>query len=318
MAPLPESSYHLVAANPYMQSTALPLLSPCATGCFAPCLTTNNTRQRCAVSRLTQGLRERFPPLPAPGRAFQSQAAGGGGCWYEGISTLTFSLSNYIVFIWILTTLLRTNGHKGGLLSHLCPRGKPVHVLNSNPLLRTKCHGWKWELTPVSFPFLSPQQTARPTFFARKFEAVVNQEIIGQLDYYLYGNYPSGTPGLRSYWENVYDEPDGVHTLSDVALTMYHAFSRLGLRRAETSFHAAGDNSCRLVWVCLSSSGCFRGRRLDCRALVQPLGWAGWSVPSQTGLGSCKCTALISRSIYAHNKALVIQGWHYVTCSLHF
>jgi len=94
---------------------------------------------------------------------------------------------------------------------------------------------------------VSPQQTARPTFFARKFEAVVNQEIIGQLDYYLYGNYPSGTPGLRSYWENVYDEPDGVHTLSDVALTMYHAFSRLGLRRAEASFHAAGDNSCRLV-----------------------------------------------------------------------
>uniref|UniRef100_A0A8D2JC46 Xylosyltransferase 1 n=1 Tax=Varanus komodoensis TaxID=61221 RepID=A0A8D2JC46_VARKO len=89
------------------------------------------------------------------------------------------------------------------------------------------------------------QQTARPTFFARKFEAVVNQEIIGQLDYYLYGNYPSGTPGLRSYWENVFDEPDGTHSLSDVALTMYHSFSRLGLRRAETSFHAESDNSCR-------------------------------------------------------------------------
>ncbi|XP_062999541.1 xylosyltransferase 1 [Elgaria multicarinata webbii] len=89
------------------------------------------------------------------------------------------------------------------------------------------------------------QQTARPTFFARKFEAVVNQEIIGQLDYYLYGNYPSGTPGLRSYWENVYDEPDGIHSTSDIALTMYHAFSRLGLRRAETSFHTNGDNSCR-------------------------------------------------------------------------
>lgn len=99
----------------------------------------------------------------------------------------------------------------------------------------------------ASFPVLSQQQTARPTFFARKFEAVVNQEIIGQLDYYLYGNYPSGTPGLRSYWENVYEEPDGVSALSDVALTMFHSFSRLGLRRAESSFHAAGDNSCRSV-----------------------------------------------------------------------
>ncbi|XP_055483251.1 xylosyltransferase 1 [Psammomys obesus] len=88
-------------------------------------------------------------------------------------------------------------------------------------------------------------QTARPTFFARKFEAIVNQEIIGQLDSYLYGNYPAGTPGLRSYWENVYDEPDGIHSLSDVALTLYHSFIRLGLRRAELSLHTDGENSCR-------------------------------------------------------------------------
>ncbi|NP_001008667.1 xylosyltransferase 2 [Bos taurus] len=93
--------------------------------------------------------------------------------------------------------------------------------------------------------FLRLQQTARPTFFARKFEAVVNQEIIGQLDYYLYGNYPAGTPGLRSYWENVYDEPDGIHSLSDVTLTLYHSFSRLGLRRAEASLRAPGESSCR-------------------------------------------------------------------------
>jgi protein xylosyltransferase len=74
---------------------------------------------------------------------------------------------------------------------------------------------------------------------------VVNQEIIGQLDYYLYGNYPAGTPGLRSYWENVYDEPDGVNSLSDVMLTLYHSFARLGLRRAESSLHTDGENSCR-------------------------------------------------------------------------
>ncbi|XP_018094601.1 xylosyltransferase 1 isoform X2 [Xenopus laevis] len=88
-------------------------------------------------------------------------------------------------------------------------------------------------------------QTSRPTFFGRKFEAVVNQEIIGQLDYYLYGNYPSGTPGLRSYWENLYDEADGIHSISDVMLTMFHAFSRLGLKRAESSLHTDGENTCR-------------------------------------------------------------------------
>ncbi|XP_067162646.1 xylosyltransferase 1 [Apteryx mantelli] len=127
-----------------------------------------------------------------------------------------------------------------------------LRITNWNRKLGCKCqykHIVDWcgcspnDFKPADFHRF--QQTARPTFFARKFEAVVNQEIIGQLDYYLYGNYPSGTPGLRSYWENVYDEPDGIHTLSDVALTMYHSFSRLGLRRAETSFHTVGDNSCR-------------------------------------------------------------------------
>ena len=29
-------------------------------------------------------------------------------------------------------------------------------------------------------------------FFARKFEAIVSQEIINQLDAYLYGSYPEG------------------------------------------------------------------------------------------------------------------------------
>uniref|UniRef100_A0A7M4ENW9 Xylosyltransferase 1 n=1 Tax=Crocodylus porosus TaxID=8502 RepID=A0A7M4ENW9_CROPO len=127
-----------------------------------------------------------------------------------------------------------------------------LRITNWNRKLGCKCqykHIVDWcgcspnDFKPADFHRF--QQTARPTFFARKFEAVVNQEIIGQLDYYLYGNYPSGTPGLRSYWENVYDEPDGIHSISDITLTMYHSFSRLGLRRAETSFHTDGDNSCR-------------------------------------------------------------------------
>ncbi|XP_049760345.1 xylosyltransferase 1 [Elephas maximus indicus] len=127
-----------------------------------------------------------------------------------------------------------------------------LRITNWNRKLGCKCqykHIVDWcGCSPNDFKpqdFHRFQQTARPTFFARKFEAVVNQEVIGQLDYYLYGNYPAGTPGLRSYWENVYDEPDGVHSLSDVALTLYHSFSRLGLRRAEMSLHTDGENSCR-------------------------------------------------------------------------
>ncbi|XP_043310918.1 xylosyltransferase 1 isoform X2 [Cervus canadensis] len=127
-----------------------------------------------------------------------------------------------------------------------------LRITNWNRKLGCKCqykHIVDWcGCSPNDFKpqdFHRFQQTARPTFFARKFEAVVSQEIIGQLDYYLYGNYPAGTPGLRSYWENVYDEPDGIHSLSDVALTLYHSFSRLGLRRAEASLHAPGESSCR-------------------------------------------------------------------------
>lgn len=103
------------------------------------------------------------------------------------------------------------------------------------------CH----PLLPRSLPL---QQTVRPTFFARKFEASVNQEIVNHLDAYLFGSFPPGAPGLDSYWENVYDEPDGVASLSDTQLTYYHSFSRLGLARAAASLQGnPKDHSCRLV-----------------------------------------------------------------------
>lgn len=101
-------------------------------------------------------------------------------------------------------------------------------------------------VTPSSLT-LPLQQTVRPTFFARKFEASVNQEIVNHLDAYLFGPFPPGTPGLNSYWENVYDEPDGVASLSDTQLTYYHSFSRLGLARAAASLQGnPKDHSCRL------------------------------------------------------------------------
>uniref|UniRef100_F6TSW7 Xylosyltransferase 1 n=1 Tax=Ornithorhynchus anatinus TaxID=9258 RepID=F6TSW7_ORNAN len=143
-------------------------------------------------------------------------------------------------------TVLENSPHCGSMVDN------NLRITNWNRKLGCKCqykHIVDWcgcspnDFKPADFHRF--QQTARPTFFARKFEAVVNQEVIGQLDYYLYGNYPSGTPGLRAYWENAYDEPDGIHSASDVTLTMYHSFARLGLRRAETSLHTEGDNRCR-------------------------------------------------------------------------
>lgn len=95
--------------------------------------------------------------------------------------------------------------------------------------------------------FSTLQQASRPTFFARKFEASVSQEIINQLDSYLFGSYPAGTPSLRAYWENIYEQQtDGLAGLSDSAVSHYRAFARMGLTRAAGSLQGnPSDNSCR-------------------------------------------------------------------------
>ncbi|KAI4887242.1 hypothetical protein NFI96_027503 [Prochilodus magdalenae] len=128
-----------------------------------------------------------------------------------------------------------------------------LRITNWNRKLGCKCqykHIVDWcgcspnDFKPSDLPRF--QQTTRPTFFARKFEASVNQEIVNQLDAFLFGSLPQGTPGLGSYWENVYDEADGVHSLSDALLTHFHAFARIGLNRATSSLQGdSSDNRCR-------------------------------------------------------------------------
>ncbi|NP_001165868.1 xylosyltransferase 1 [Danio rerio] len=128
-----------------------------------------------------------------------------------------------------------------------------LRITNWNRKLGCKCqykHIVDWcgcspnDFKPSDLPRF--QQTTRPTFFARKFEASVNQEIVNQLDVFLFGSLPQGTPGLKAYWENVFDEADGIHSLSDAHLTHYHAFARLGLARTANSLQGdPNDNSCR-------------------------------------------------------------------------
>ncbi|XP_062386976.1 xylosyltransferase 1 [Sardina pilchardus] len=128
-----------------------------------------------------------------------------------------------------------------------------LRITNWNRKLGCKCqykHIVDWcgcspnDFKPSDLPRF--QQTTRPTFFARKFEASVNQEIVNQLDAFLFGGFPQGTPGLRAYWENIFDEPDGVRSLTDTQLTHYHAFARMGLARAAGSLQGEpSDNSCR-------------------------------------------------------------------------
>lgn len=73
----------------------------------------------------------------------------------------------------------------------------------------------------------------------------MNQEVLEILDSHLYGSYPPDTPALRAYWENVHDAADGAGALSDVALTAYTAFARLGLRQAAAVVPQQAAPRCR-------------------------------------------------------------------------
>ncbi|XP_078510592.1 xylosyltransferase 2 isoform X2 [Lissotriton helveticus] len=96
-----------------------------------------------------------------------------------------------------------------------------------------------------TYTLLPAEQLSRPTFFARKFESTVNQEVLGILDSHLYGEHPPGTPALKAYWESIYDITDGRNGLTDVTLTMYSSFSRLGLRQVTALQGAQAEKQCR-------------------------------------------------------------------------
>lgn len=73
----------------------------------------------------------------------------------------------------------------------------------------------------------------------------MNQEVLEILDFHLYGSYPPGTPALKAYWENTYDAADGPGGLSDVLLTAYTTFARLGLRHTATAAPLPATPQCR-------------------------------------------------------------------------
>uniref|UniRef100_A0A2M4BCE2 protein xylosyltransferase n=2 Tax=Anopheles marajoara TaxID=58244 RepID=A0A2M4BCE2_9DIPT len=55
-------------------------------------------------------------------------------------------------------------------------------------------------------------------FFARKFEAMVNQAIVLQLEEWIFGSYPVDTLNLHAYWQNFYHHEDSSSGSADGAL----------------------------------------------------------------------------------------------------
>ncbi|KAK7082661.1 Xylosyltransferase 2 [Halocaridina rubra] len=113
-----------------------------------------------------------------------------------------------------------------------------LHVTNWKRKLGCKCqykHIVDWcgcspnDFTPSDWPKLEAS-ASRNLFFARKFEAVINQAVISQVDAWLYNSYYSSTPGLESYWENRYHHDDRPSVSIDPSLTLYHSAARLSSR----------------------------------------------------------------------------------------
>ncbi|KAM4663788.1 LOW QUALITY PROTEIN: xylosyltransferase 2 [Discoglossus pictus] len=91
------------------------------------------------------------------------------------------------------------------------------------------------------------QQLSRPTFFARKFESSVNQEVLDILDAHLFGEPAPGTPGMKGYWESVYENMDGLEGLNDVTMTVYQSFTRLALHELQGLEKEKRQSGCRFT-----------------------------------------------------------------------
>ncbi|XP_063816764.1 xylosyltransferase 2 isoform X2 [Pseudophryne corroboree] len=87
-------------------------------------------------------------------------------------------------------------------------------------------------------------QLSRPTFFARKFESAVNQEVLDILDAHLFGELKPSTPGLKGYWENVYDSMEGVEGLTDVTMTAYASFTRFSMQDLHSPEKTSSKTAC--------------------------------------------------------------------------
>lgn len=95
------------------------------------------------------------------------------------------------------------------------------------------------------------KNTASQHFFARKFEAIINQEVIKLLDAHLYGPYPGGTLALNYYWESIFHVDDDITKPSNAQYTTYQSFLRRSLKllyseQAEKAVVGGKSEDCKI------------------------------------------------------------------------
>ncbi|ALC43906.1 oxt [Drosophila busckii] len=77
------------------------------------------------------------------------------------------------------------------------------------------------------------QSTAsKSLFFARKFEPIINQAVLLQLEEWLYGPYTSEYANLHGYWQSLYHHEDVQGAHSDLTRTMGESLMRLAAHQA--------------------------------------------------------------------------------------
>lgn len=70
--------------------------------------------------------------------------------------------------------------------------------------------------------------------FARKFEPIVNNEIINLLDHWLYGK-PKNNAGLHQYWENFYHHKSDKIEKFDIFMTFFQSFGQIASKALSIS-----------------------------------------------------------------------------------
>ncbi|KAF6203252.1 hypothetical protein GE061_003670 [Apolygus lucorum] len=76
---------------------------------------------------------------------------------------------------------------------------------------------------------------SKPVFFARKFEPIVDQGIINQLDAWLYGPLPPDLSGLNSYWQSIYNVHDLGPSPDDALISFGLSLARAAVRVAQSN-----------------------------------------------------------------------------------
>lgn len=109
-----------------------------------------------------------------------------------------------------------------------------LHVTNWKRKLGCKCqykHVVDWcGCSPNDFKpddWLRIQGTeSKQLFFARKFEPIINQAIILQVEEWLYGPSPSNSLNINSYWQSVYHFADLSPPPDDALITLSNSITR--------------------------------------------------------------------------------------------